>query len=91
MCFVHKDMQNADFGQILCRRANTKRHVTSRPMVRFSQNWYQKMRKTWKKSHEKARHDLRRSRGSRGFRTGGVTPPPVKIGLKQSSDSTRPL
>ena len=28
MCFVHKHMQNADFGQILCRRASTKRHVT---------------------------------------------------------------
>ena len=42
-------MQNADFGQILCRRASTKRHVTSRPMVRFTQTWYQKMRKTWKK------------------------------------------
>ena len=51
MCFVHKHMQNADFGQILCRHASTKRqrHVTSRPMVRFSQTWYQKMRKTWKK------------------------------------------
>ena len=55
MCFVHKHMQNADFGQILCRRARTKRHVTSRPMIRFSQTWYQKMHKTWKKkSHEKA-------------------------------------
>ena len=48
MCFVHKHMQNADLRQILCRRASTKRHVTSRPMVRFSQTWYQKMRKTWK-------------------------------------------
>ena len=46
MCFVHKHMQNADFGQILCRRASTKHHVTSRPLVRFSQTWYQKMRKT---------------------------------------------
>ena len=43
-------MQNADLGQILCRRASTKRHVTSRPMVQFSQTWYQKMRKTWKKN-----------------------------------------
>ena len=49
MCFVHKHTQNADFGQILCWRTSTKRHVTSRPMVRFSQIWYQKMRKTWKK------------------------------------------
>ena len=49
MCFVHKHMQNADFGQILCQRASTKHHVISRPMVRFSQTWYQQMRKTWKK------------------------------------------
>ena len=55
MCFVHKHMQNADFGQILCWRASTKRHVTSRPMVRFSQTWYQKMRKTWKKKLMKRR------------------------------------
>ena len=87
MCFVHKHMQNADFGQILCRRASTKRHVTSRLMVRFSQTSYQKMRKTWKKkTNEKVCRDLRRSRGSRGFRTGGGGgsnwPLPVKIGLK---------
>ena len=25
MCFVHKHMQNADFGQILSRRASTKK------------------------------------------------------------------
>ena len=49
MCFVHKHMQNADFGLIFCQRASTKRHMTSRPMVRFSQTWYQKMGKTWKK------------------------------------------
>ena len=55
MCFVHKHMQNADFGQILCRRAGTKSHVTSRRMVRFSQTWYQKMRKTWKKKLMKRR------------------------------------
>ena len=70
MCFVHQFMQNADFGQILCRR--TKHDVTSRPMVWFSQTWYQKMRKTWKKNLMKRRgHDLRRSRGSRRFRTWG--------------------
>ena len=28
MCFVHKHMQNADFGQILSRRASTKSCVT---------------------------------------------------------------
>ena len=55
MCFLHKPMQNADFGQILCRRASTKRHVTSRPTVRISQTWYQKMRKTWKKKVMKRR------------------------------------
>ena len=27
MCFVH--MQNADFGQILCRHASTKRDLTT--------------------------------------------------------------
>ena len=75
MCFVHKHMQNADFGQILCRRASTKRHVTSRPVVRFSQTWYQKMRKTWKKkTHEKACRDLRRSRIL--YRGGQIDPPP---------------
>ena len=55
MCVVHKHMQNSDFGQILCRRVSTKRHVTSRPMVRFSQTWYQKMRKTWKNNLMKRR------------------------------------
>ena len=48
-------MQNADFGQILSRRASTKRCVTSRPMVQFSETWYQKMRKTWKKKLMKRR------------------------------------
>ena len=43
MYFVHKHMQNADFGQILSRRENTKSRMTSRPMVQFSQTWYQKM------------------------------------------------
>ena len=82
MCFVHKPMQNADFGQILCRRASTKRRVTSRPTVRFSQTWYQKMRKTWKKKVMKRRVAIC---GGRGFRAGGGQidpPPPVKIGLK---------
>ena len=63
---------------------STKSRVTSRPMVRFSQTWYQKMRKTWKKKvMEKACRDQRRSRHSRGFRVGGgqIDPPPVKIGL----------
>ena len=51
MCFVHKHMQNADFGP-----ACDVQNVTwpRDRWVRFSQTWYQKMRKTWKKkSHEK--------------------------------------
>ena len=86
MCFVHKPMQNADFGQILCRRASTKRHVTSRPTVRFSQTWYQKMRKTWKKKSWKG---VSRSAAVADFVQGGGVkltppppPPPVKIGLR---------
>ena len=86
MCFVHKHMQNADFGQILCRRASTKRHVTSRPMVRFSQTWYQKMRKTWKKKVMKRRVAICGGREAvADFVQGGGgqidPPPPVKIGL----------
>ena len=84
MCFVHKPMQYADFGQILCRRKSTKRHVTSRPTVRFSQTWYQRCARLERKKSWKACCDLRRSRGSRGFRAGGGSnwpPPPVKIGL----------
>ena len=86
MCSVHKPMQNADFGQILCRRASTKRRVTSRPTVRFSQTWYQKMRKTWKKKVMKRRVAICGGREAvAGFRAGGgqidPPPPPVKIGL----------
>ena len=84
MCFVHKPMQNADFGQILCRRASTKRHVTSRPSVRFSQTWYQKMRKTWKKKVMKRRVANWCGREAvADFVQGGgqIDPPPVKIGL----------
>ena len=71
-------MQNADFGQILCRRASTKRRATSKDAQDLKE-----------KSHEKACRDLRRSRGSRGFRAGGVKltppPPPVKIGLNDGA------
>ena len=85
MCFVHKPMQNADFGQILCRRASTKRRVTSRPTVRFSQTWYQKMRKTWKKKVMKRRVAICGGREAvADFVAGGGQidpPPPVKIGL----------
>ena len=86
MCFVHKHMQNADFGQNLSRRASTKRCVTSRPMVRFSQTWYQKMRKTWKKKVIKRRVAISGGRDAvADFVQGGggqIDPPPVKIGLK---------
>ena len=82
MCFVHKHMQNSDFGQILSRRASTKSRVTSRLMVRFSQTWYQKMRKTWKKKVIKRRVAISGGRdGSRGFRAGGgvkLTPPQLR-------------
>ena len=84
MCFVHKHMQNADFGQILCWHASTKRCVTSRPMVRFSQTWYQKMRKTWKKKVMKRRVAICGGcEAVTDFVQGGSNwpPPPVKIGL----------
>ena len=85
MCFVHKHMQNADFGQILSRRASTKSRVTSRPMVRFSQTWYQKMRKTWKKKVIKRCVAISGGRDAvADFVQGGGQidpPPPVKIGL----------
>ena len=57
MCFVHKPMQNADFGQILCRRALA--NLVSKDAQDLKE-----------KSHEKACRNLRRSRGSRGFRAG---------------------
>ena len=80
MCFVHKHMQNADFGQFLSRRASTKSRVTSRPMVRFSQTWYQKMRKTWKKKVIKRRVAISGGRDTvADFVQGGgvkLTPPP---------------
>ena len=88
MCFVHKHMQNADFGQILSRHASTKSCVTSRPMVRFSQTWYQKMHKTWKKKVMKRRVAISGGRDAvTDFVQGGGQidpPPPVKIGLKHA-------
>ena len=90
MCFLHKHMQNFDFGQILCRRASTKRHVTSRPMVRFSQNWYQKVRKTWKKKVMERRVAICGGREAvadfvQGESNWPPPPPPVKIGLNGHS------
>ena len=82
MCFVHKHMQNADFGQILSRRASTKSPVTSRPMVRFSQTWYQKMRKTWKKKVMKKRVAISGGRDTvTDFVQGGgqIDPPPPQL------------
>ena len=85
MCFVHKHMQNADFGQILSRRASKKSRVTSGPMIQFSQTWYQKMRKTWKKKVMKRRVAISSGRDAvTDFVQGGgqIDPPPVKIGLR---------
>ena len=90
MCFVHKHMQNADFGQFLSRRASTKSRVTLRPMGRFSQTWYQKMRKTWKKKVMKRCVAISGGRDTvADFVQGGVklTPPPVKIGLRTCLDT----
>ena len=70
-------MQNADFGQILCRRASTKRHMTSRPIVWFSQTWFQKMRKTWKKKVMKRRVAICGDREAvADFLQGGQIDPP---------------
>ena len=74
MCFVHKHMQNADFGQILCRRASTKRLATDGPI--FANLVSKDVQDLKEKTHERACRDLRQSRGSRGFRT-------VKIGLRE--------
>ena len=86
MCFVNKHMQNADFGQILSRRASTKSCVTSRPMVQFSQTWYQKMRKTWKKKVMKKRVAISGGRDAVTdfVQGGGQIDPPVKIGLNHA-------
>ena len=94
MWFAHKHMQNADFGQILGRRASTKRYVTSRPMVRFSQTWYQKMRKTWKKKVTKRCVAICSGREAvADFMQGDQIdppPPPVKIGLNRKSLCCKP-
>ena len=77
--FCTQTYAKCGFGQILGRRASTKRHVTSRPMVRFSQSWYQKMRKTWKKKVTKRRVAICGGREAvADFVQGGVklTPPP---------------
>ena len=86
MCFVHKHMQNVDFGQILYRRASTKRHVTSRPMVRFSQTWYQKMCKTWKRKLMKGRVAICGGRKAvTDFVQGGGHPPPPPSWIRVKS------
>ena len=83
MCFVHKPMQNADFGQIC---ADVRVQNVAWPRDRWSDfaNLVSKDAQDLKeKSHEKACRDLRRSRGSPLISCrGGVklTPPPVKIG-----------
>ena len=75
MCFVHKHMQNADFGQILGRRASTKGHVTSRPI--FANLVSKDAQDLKEKSHEKVWRDLRRSRIS--SRWGQIDPPPPQL------------
>ena len=88
MCFVHKHMQNADFGQILSRRASTKSRVTSRPMVRFSQDLVSKDEvRLERKKGIKRRVAISGGRDAVAdfVQGGGVSnwppPPPVKIGL----------
>ena len=91
-CFVHKHVQNADYSvRFWARRASTNCHVTSRPMVQYSQTWYQQDALDLKeKRHEKASRDQRQFWRSRGIRAGGglrlrsnwPPPPPVKLGLK---------
>ena len=50
MCFVHKHICKMQILGKFCADVRVQNvHVTSRPMVRFSQTWYQKMCKTWKK------------------------------------------
>ena len=79
MCFVHKPMQNADFGQILCRRAS-RDLATDGPI--YANLVSKDAQDLNEKSHEKACRDLRRSRGSHRFRAGGgvkLTPPPPQL------------
>ena len=78
-------MQNVDFGQSLCRRASTKRCVTSRPI--FANLVSKDAEDLKEKTDGKLCRNLRRSRGSRRFRTGGGGGggPPVKIGLSQQN------
>ena len=80
MCSVHKHMQNADFGQILCRRARYKtscdlatdfRKLGIKRCVRLER------KNSWK--------GVSRSAAVADFVQGGnwpPPPPPVKIGLK---------
>ena len=77
MCFVHKHICKMWILGKFCADVRVQNVVTSRPMVRFRKLGMKKMRKTWKKkTPEKVCRDLRRSRGSRGFRTGGQFDPP---------------
>ena len=79
MCFVHKPMQNADFGQIFvptCEYKTSRDLATDGPI--FANLVSQDAKDLKEKSHEKACRDLRRSRGSHRFRAGGgqIDPPP---------------
>ena len=81
-------MQNADFVPT-CEYKTSRDLATDGPI--FANLVSKDAQDLKEKSHEKACRDLRRSRGSRGFRAGGggggvkltpPPPPPVKIGLK---------
>ena len=82
MCFVHKPMQNADFGQILCRRYKMSRDLATDGPI-FANLVSKDAQDLKEKSHEKA-WSVAVARQSRISCRGGVklTPPPVKIGLK---------
>jgi len=71
-------MGKAGFCQILSRHALTKCHVTSRPVVGFSQNLFQKMRDTLPEKVTKNYHAISGGRAAaENFVQGGVnlTPP----------------
>ena len=79
MCFVHKHMQNADFGQILSRRCVYKKLRDLATDGPISQTWYQKMHKTWKKKVMKKRVAISGGRDAvTDFVQGGgqIDPPP---------------
>ena len=86
MCFVHKHRQYADFGQILCRHASTKRHMTL--MVWFSQLGVKRCVRLERKNLMKRRVAICGGRqaladfvqgGGGGGGGGGPPPPPPQL------------